>query len=233
MKIAIVDDELFWRESVLKMTKSHYSDIEVDIDVFESGVHFLKAKKFYDIVIMDIEMPGIDGFDTIMEYRKEYGKVIAIILTTHMEISHKGYLVNAFRYVNKEKIKVELEEAFHASEHLLAVNNAVLLNVVGLKPIRVVVKDILFIETRKRNVIVHTEEKEYECSNSISSLEKSLSDCGFYRSHKSFLVNLDRIKNFDKKNIYFSNNQIAFLSTHKYAEFKMKYSERLVKIASM
>ena len=74
MKIAIVDDELFWRESVLKMTKSHYSDIEVDIDVFESGVHFLKAKKFYDIVIMDIEMPGIDGFDTIMEYRKEYGK---------------------------------------------------------------------------------------------------------------------------------------------------------------
>ncbi len=233
MKIAIIDDEAFWRECAVKNVKSYYSDIPVDIDVYNSGTDFLKKEKIYDIVLMDIEMPEKDGFDTIAEYRLVHDNCVAIILTTHTELSNKGYLVNAFRYIDKTNMKEELEEALSSAGRVLEINNTISLNAVKLGEIKLVVKDILFIETEKRNVLVHTNDNEYECSNSISELEEQLEKYGFYRSHRSFLVNLDKVKKFDRKWIYFAGNKKVFLSSRKYTEMKSKYVERKISIASM
>lgn len=233
MKIAIVDDEKFWRDRASKMVQEHFRGHELEIDEYESGVKFLKDVKYYDIVIMDIEMPGLNGFQTIAEYRKDFVKTVVMILTTHMEISNIGYLVNAFRYINKENIVEELTEALQSVTRIMEVYDTVSLNVVGLGGILVMIRDILFVETKKRNIVVYTENNEFECSNSLTSIENQLELSGFYRSHKSYLVNLDRIKKFDKQNIYFSGNRIAFLSAHKYAELKERYMARLIHVASM
>lgn len=52
---------------------------------------------------MDIDMPEMDGFDTIVNYKAEYSESIIIILTTHLDCARKGYLVDAFRYLDKTK----------------------------------------------------------------------------------------------------------------------------------
>lgn len=233
MRIAIVDDEKVWREIAINNVEEYYKDTSINIDVYNSGKDFLEKEEIYDIVLMDIEMPEKDGFKTISEYKIINDNCVAIILTTHTELSNKGYLVNAFRYIDKTNMKEELNEALSSADKVLKSNNTISLYAVKLGNIKIVIKDILFIETTKRNTLVHTSENEYECSNAISDLEEELTKYGFYRSHRSFLVNLDKIKKFDRKSIYFVGDKKAFLSTRKYADMKSKYVERKVSIASM
>ena len=68
------------------------------------------------------------------------------------------------------------------------------LNVVNFGKIKILIKDILYIETYKRNVIVHTKKDDYECRDNIGKLEERLMPEGFYRTHKCYIVNHDEIK---------------------------------------
>ena len=233
MRIAIIDDEKEWRECAVSNVKAYYMDITVEIDTYSSGKDFLEKEEIYDIVLVDIEMPEKDGFETISDYRVINDNCVAIILTTHTELSNKGYLVNAFRYIDKTNMEVELKEALKSAGKVLESNNIITLNAIKLGEIKLVIKDILFIETTKRNILVHTNNDEYECYGNISDFENELNKYGFYRSHRSFLVNLDKVKKFDRKCIYFAGDKKAFLSSRKYTDMKSKYVERKISIASM
>lgn len=231
MKLAIVDDSKFWRDLACDTVKAFYENTPVDIELFDSGEAFLECHKPYDIILMDIEMPNKNGFETIAEYRLFKSDCIAIILTTHTEFANKGYFVDAFRYIDKTNMNSELEEALTSAAKVLACNNTISVNVIGLGSLKLVVKNILFIKTYKRNVIVHTVDNKYECSNNIAELESLLEKYGFYRSHRSCLVNLDKVTTFNKRDIFFANNETAYLSSRKYSEMKRKYLERLRSIA--
>lgn len=231
MKLAIVDDSKFWRDLACDTVKAFYENTPVDIELFDSGESFLECHKPYDIILMDIEMPNKNGFETIAEYRLFKSDCIAIILTTHTEFANKGYFVDAFRYIDKTNMNSELEEALTSAAKVLACNDTISVNVIGLGSLKLVVKNILFIKTYKRNVIVHTVDNKYECSNNIAELESLLEKYGFYRSHRSCLVNLDKVTTFNKRDIFFANNETAYLSSRKYPEMKRKYLERLRSIA--
>lgn len=130
MKIAIVDDEVKWRNQALDVVKV-YTDETDQIDIFESGVEFIKRNEEYDIVLMDVDMPEMDGFETIIDYKAEYSEGIIIILTTHLDYARKGYLVDAFRYVDKTKMKEELKEAFDKVREINRKNSFSLTGVSG------------------------------------------------------------------------------------------------------
>ena len=58
MNIAIVDDESCWREVAQKVINNYTGDKD-RIEMFSSGMEFLKKDKYYDVVIMDVEMPDL------------------------------------------------------------------------------------------------------------------------------------------------------------------------------
>ena len=99
MKIAIVDDERIWLEKIHNYVKQYFAKMEVLVKSFSSGEGFLNSRDDYQIVFMDIEMPGQDGFSVLQEYRKNHDVSLFIILTTHIEMSRQGYKVEAFRYM--------------------------------------------------------------------------------------------------------------------------------------
>lgn len=232
MKIAIVDDDKHWREYAYDTVKSYYKNSSAQIDLYESGKQFIEKQGDYDIVLMDIEMPEKDGFETIAEYKLLKDDCIAIILTTHTELTNKGYFVNAFRYIDKTNMKVELEEALVSADKVLASNDSITINAIGLGPLTLVIKNILFIKTYKRNILIYTTDNEYECSDNIATLEIQLEKYGFFRSHRSCLINLDKVKNFDRREIFFANDKIAYLSSRKYTEMKHRYLTRKISIAN-
>lgn len=226
MNIAIIDDEKVWRDKAHKLIESHYKKIEMQIYEFESGEDFLAEKKNYDLIFIDIEMPGLDGLDTLQEYRLFTSEGIAVILTTHMEIVQKGYFVDAFRYVNKGKMVEELEEALTSADIRMKTNEILTFHQVGFGEVNLRIRDILYIETEKRNIKVHTNNGEYTCSGTIAEYEKILEPISFFRCHKSYIVNLDMIKKMDEKNVYFANGKSAYISERKYVETKRQYMKR-------
>lgn len=132
MNIAIVDDETHWRNIVKAEVEKIYNSKEICIDIFRDGITYLKSEKKYEVSFIDIEMPDMDGFQVIECAKEANNDGIYIILTTHTEMSRKGYLVNAFRYIDKSNMSKEIVEAINAAEVLLRRNDNIEINIVGV-----------------------------------------------------------------------------------------------------
>lgn len=232
MKIAIVDDEVKWRNLTLEVVKGYVEKAD-EIDTFESGVEFIKRNGEYNVVLMDVEMPEMDGFETIINYKAEYSESIIIILTTHLDCARKGYLVDAFRYVDKTKMKEELKEAFEKVRAINRKNRFSLTGTNGNDTKNILIKDILYIETNGRGSIINTIDRDYECSEKINDLETKLEEYGFFKCHKSFLINLNCVEHLDKEFAYFVKGKKAYISVRKYTETKKRYIAAKKKFASM
>lgn len=226
MNIAIIDDEKLWRNMAHKLVQNHYAGVDINIEEFESGDSFLERKGNFDFVLVDIEMPGKDGFETIKEYKGIKQEFITIIFTTHMEISNKGYFVDAFRYINKDNMEAELKEVLTSADVRLETNKTLSFNELGKGNINIRICDIFYIETEARKLIVHTFNGELKCSGKISQYEEELENVGFFRSHKCYLVNMDKVKRFSSSEAEFTDGTTAYVSSRRYAEMKRKYLER-------
>lgn len=231
MRVAIVDDQEKWRVCVEELIKKYYGQDVPQIDHYDCGESFCDQKE-YDVVFLDIEMREMDGFETARRYKQNNSEALILFLTTHVELSRRGYMVNAFRYIDKACIVDELEEALSAIDELPNKDRVIAFHVVNMAEIHIRVKDILFIETDKRNIIVHTMERDYTSNRGMDEVETELQDCGFFRCHKSYLVNLERVRKIDRINAYFANGTKAMISTRKYSEMKEKFFEYNSKIAN-
>lgn len=232
IKITIIDDEKYWREKIKRTLYEYCNGDTIETDIYESGVEYLKTYKSYDIIFVDIEMPDLDGFDTILSARKFNPEGIFIILTTHTEMSRKGYLVNAFRYLDKVHLKEEMPEALDSAKVLLRKYMKISVNIISEGIQELVLKDIVYIETSRHCVIIHTKSGTKRCGNSISEIEDMLLKECFYRCHRSFIVNLDEIKELGKNMLIMSNGETVDVSRRKYSDFRLIYMKRKFETAN-
>lgn len=224
MKIAIVDDEKQWIELAKKQVMDYWKQ-DVDIFTYYSGKMFLDAKEEFDFILMDIEMPEMDGFDTIKEYRKWSNRGLVLILTTHTEMSRKGYQVDAFRYIDKLQMQEELQEAFSSAQLRLKGEKRVLLPIKNVGEIEIPLKKIIYFEVELRVVKLHTDTEVYTCMEQISKLEKRLKQDGFFMPHRSCLLNFHWVQSFTNNEIIMKNGDELSLSRRKYKEWKTTYLE--------
>jgi DNA-binding LytR/AlgR family response regulator len=83
-------------------------------------------------------------------------------------------------------------------------------------------EEILFVEADGKTCIVHKFKTTLDIQISINEVEEILSKFGFYRCHKSFLVNMDKVNQWCDKalEVFFENGEKALVSKDKKAEFK-------------
>lgn len=225
MRIAIVDDDINWRHCVKEEILKYDTYKEMEIDLFASGTQYLESKRHYDISFVDIEMPGVDGFETISKARTNDNDGIYVILTTHTEMSRKGYLVNAFRYIDKAHLD-ELKEAIDSAGAVLGRNEKILVNIIGDGPREIVLKNIIYIETEKHYILIHTKQGTLKSSNNMRDIEEMLQDKWFCRCHNVFIVNLDEISHIEGRIAYLSNGDDIDVSHRKMSQFKKLYISR-------
>lgn len=222
MKLAIVDDEVYWRDIVLKEIQK-YSGDEFCIEVFSSGIDFLESEQAFDIVFVDVEMPEKDGFQVLKEYRQKYSESICIILTTHVELSRKGYQVDAFRYIDKECLE-EIKEAMDSALLRLQMYQNITLNIISMNEKQIRCCDILYFEVYGHNVLLHKKDgEELKCNESLAKLSERLQEYGFIQPHRSYLVNMTHIKKIEPKAIFLMTNEEIPLSRRKYQELRMVF----------
>lgn len=229
MRIAIIDDESHWREKIENYVNSYFSDLakdELEVDIYEDGKNYLESSICYDLSLVDIELPGMDGFQIIQKAKVYNDEGIFIVLTTHTELSRKGYLVNAFRYVDKINMEEELQEALGSAAQLLGRNEKITVNVVGEGNRELVLKNIIYIKSETHCSLIYTKQGVKRCSNPLKEVEKALPEDWFYRCHHSFIINLDEIKKVDNRIIYMSNGDDLDVSIRKISEFKQMYLKR-------
>lgn len=215
MKIAICDDEEHYISKIKElMTKCYIDSKKIDFYEFKNGEDFLLAyeSKKYDIIVLDIEMDGLNGIDVAKEIRKSDSTVIIAFLTSHQEFAVDGYEINAFRYLLKgqpdEMYIRQLTSIFkeYNQTHItfpIQIKSAIY---------NISVSDIQYFEVFKRMIVVHSATDNYKFYGKISDVENDKRLIGFVKPHKSYYVNLAFIDHIEADVIIMSNGEKVLLS---------------------
>ncbi|NLO10636.1 MAG: response regulator transcription factor [Clostridiales bacterium] len=225
MKIALVDDEVLYLKKLKEQVCSALNKLGIDYDIhsFHSGKEFLDSDKSFDLIYLDIEMPIIDGINTAKLYRERHNKGLIIFLTNHMEMIQSGYLVNAFRFIEKNGRDDKFNEALQSAIVTISDRKKELITTIDGADIVLEHEDILYIEAADRGIKVVTIYDIFFSKEKISDMRRKLGGSCFYQSHRAFIVNLNHILRYDKRDIYLKGGHCALLSVKKTNEFKEVY----------
>ncbi|MEK5234446.1 LytTR family DNA-binding domain-containing protein [Paenibacillus sp. FSL L8-0470] len=205
MRAIIVEDEVLARSELAFLIGAH-SDIVITAE-FEDGLDalkFLQAEEV-DVIFLDINIPSIDGVLLAQNISRFSVKPYIVFITAYKEHAADAFEIEAFDYILKpyseSRMKAmlnKLEAAFAArsrprEEGHLAVSNKV--NLWKNEKIIVVDADeIYYASAQEKTTSVMTKGEEYSMALSISEFHSRLPQDSFFRCHRSYLVNLSKIK---------------------------------------
>lgn len=183
-----------------------------------------------DIALLDIDFAGAEynGMDIARKLRSLRSDAVIIFVTNFIEYAPEGYEVQAFRYILKRDMEVDLKAILPLA--LKQLNQETLPIHVNGEIIKVPLDDILYLEVKQHNVTVVTRKmavdrkpKEYNFYASLSDLEERLEPLGFLRIHKSYLVNMKHLKKFQCREATLDNGMTLRVGEKSYAENKQKF----------
>lgn len=220
MIIGICDDELIIREELVRLCQ-RFKDTHLtnfDLICFSSGEEIINYENTIDILFLDIQMSGMNGLQTAHRLREKDDSMIIIFLTGHNSFMQAGYHVKAFRYLLKPVNKVELLDSLSAAIHEIKKNSKIIIGADG-ETILIKLKDIVYIEYSNRYSVVRTKNTYFETLITLNEWENTLDTGDFCRVHKSYIVNLEFVKEIGKE-IVLDNEERVELSVRKVAQVK-------------
>lgn len=225
MRIGICDDEKDIRELLGRKLRVLYPTAELSF--YSSGEELLSGE-LPEILLLDIQMPGINGMDTARELRKRNSKIVLIFVTAIKEYVFEAFDVEALHYLIKPVTDVKLKEVmdkavlhFNNSMQYQETESRSLLIMVKGMHIKVNIDDIIYAEVFNRKVIIHKMNEEIEYYGKMTDLEK-LAGEDFFRPHRAYLVNLKYVEKYDASNIYLTKGSVL-MSKQKFPEFVKRY----------
>lgn len=200
LKIAICDDEKYYRDGIYKFLTEYVTarNLQCIIDRFKSGKAFLaqcdNAVK-YDIVFMDINMEEMDGIETAKQIRSFHAHTYIVLVTAFIDYVLEGYKVDAVRYIMKDNLEASVPECMDTILEKMQLQQCTFTFLQGEKTLYT--DNLIYMESRKHKVIFFYMESSivtYELYDTLNHVAEQLSEYGFLRIHKSYLVNMKHIK---------------------------------------
>lgn len=228
INIAICDDEKVQVELlekyVINWAKKNGIRIEVELFFNAESFEFLwSMDKKFNILLLDIEMPGKDGIQLAKRIRKEDNLLNIIFITGISDYISEGYDVEAINYLIKPIKEDKLYECLsRAIEKIPIEEKTILIDVEG-ETIRLIEMDILYIESFSHSVEIHTLKDTYRVRKNISTMENELNQNSFIRCHRSYIVNLKHIKRIGKTDIILDNDDLIPVSRRQYSNTNIEF----------
>ncbi|MGN7764012.1 LytR/AlgR family response regulator transcription factor [Paenibacillus sp. 22594] len=205
MRAIIVEDEVLARQELAFLIGAH-SNIRIAAE-FEDGLDALKylQTEEVDVLFLDINIPSIDGVLLAQNISRFSVKPYIVFITAYKEHAAEAFEIEAFDYILKPysemRIKAmlsKLEGAFAARGHQAGEEHVKVSDKVNLwkneKIIVVDADDIYYASAQEKTTSVITKGEEYSMALSISEFHSRLPQDRFFRCHRSYVVNLSKIK---------------------------------------
>jgi len=253
VSIAIVDDN----PVVNKKTKEAlngvlelevFNKIDFDVDVYEAGQYLLESKKAYDLIVMDYEMPQINGIEVATMLNEKGVSSRILFLSGYDEIIKplqqatsikltagfifKSAPVQEFQHEVERVIKEILDVHFIKIKHyeeLLDIDNNKFTKVFYETVIDA--KTIVTIEINQKIIYVYTEDEEFLTNISLKDWLLELPGGDFSYANKSCLVNLRYVCSYSSKKINLSTKDILELGRYSKDKFEKSYKNYVMREA--
>lgn len=232
-KVAFCDDDLSMLKELQVLLDGYRANQnrEIEYTAFRDPLELLAAIERgirFDVLLLDVLMPGENGIDTAAEVRRYDSNVKIIFLTSSSEFAVQSYAVNAFFYQLKP---VHAESFFRVMDAVLDecekehTNSLILRCKSGIT--RIELKTLEYCEVIHRTLFFHLASgKVLESIGSLDELCDQLKPYGnFLRPHRSYLVNLDYVQNLSARAITMSCLTEIPIPRGKYNEIKNTFLE--------
>lgn len=223
IKAIIVDDEVKSQKLLRNLINNYCPEIEIiDLaDSVEAGVKSVKNKK-PDLIFLDIEMPDGTGFDLLEKIGNMQPEVIFTTAYDQYAIQaiHLSVLAYLLKPINVDELKAavgkvndkineqaEKQTVNQSLQVLLENSNALAKNKkIGLSTQSginfVLIKDIIMCKAEGNYSVIYLADKQHQeiVSRTLKEFEDMLTEFNFFRVHRTYLINLDHIKEYNRTN---------------------------------
>lgn len=214
----IVDDEMPARQELIYILRG----IE-GVEVIGEASHGMEALRLIEelkphIVFLDIQMPQMSGIEVARRllYKNENTPIV-IFVTAYDQFALEAFEVNAIDYllkpIREERLEKSLKKIISTEREkpskdkldklieYIQLNNKKAPQRISVyhqdRLIPIETKDIIYITTEDRNTIIHSRKGKFETNHTLNELMENLDSTVFFRSHKSYIVNLNYIESIE------------------------------------
>ena len=235
IEIAVCDDDkAFLKEIDTILKKQNPFGGKYNLTFFQSGMALLKNTKIrFDLIFLDIQMPKLDGIKTAKFLREQGNNAVLVFLTAVSIPSTETSKVAPFRYLVKPLTQANLSEDL--SEIFVEVirRYQTLLIKCGERLHEIKISAILYLTINHKSVDIVTDSGRFTTKETMRELEQKLSPFGFVHSHKSYLINLNRVSALKRLSVTMESGEELPISQPKAVSFRksfIEYAERKVGI---
>lgn len=226
MKIAICDDDWHMQQTLRAFIDQTFQDLDLLVDGFTSGEALISAirkqSQPYELILLDIEMSGMNGIDTAKKVRQLLPDCYIVFITSHDEFALTGYEVAAFRYLIKPLQPQKLEEAISAVREELADQFTLHVEDREIEAL-VRAKDIFYIEAQDKRVCLVLKDQTFYDRKGLDVMADLLKNEDFYRVHRIYLINMRYVAFIDKSMVQMVNGDKIPLSRLRKKQFKTAF----------
>lgn len=221
MRIAVCEDNdivaAFMEDYIASMDAEN-----IEYEIFTSGddlIHYMEQENVtFNILFMDIEMPGRNGIETSAYIREKDKNALIIFITDHKEYVYEVFDVLPLRFlikpVTREALNLVMKKAF---EHF-NLTKQVFFFKQNKTQLQVAFDEIIYFEGNLRKVRLVTTGGEYDFYGKISEVVKKLDGNLFLQIHNSYIVNMDQIRKISESVVLLKSG-ITLPISKKYREY--------------
>ena len=206
----IVEDEIMARKSLEKLCEKIDSiQLVKSFSNAEDALSFLKENQI-ELILLDIEMPGMTGIELLDQ--------IPYLPQVKFTTSNKEYAYEAFEYevtdflkkpVTSQRFDKAIKKVVHVKDHRNAVALSSAANELYIKSdgkyIRLAYDDIYYFENVGDYIKVLTSHGNYIIHGALKAIDQKIMNPRFLKIHRSYIVNMDKIKDIQDNNLIINN----------------------------
>jgi len=217
--IAIVEDETEYANEIQDFLQKYQeeNDVRFKISVYRDGAEIVENyEAIYDLILLDIEMPKLNGMEAAEKIREKDEEVVLMFITNVATYAIRGYEVGALDFVMKPvnyytfsmKITRALKRVKQKEQHSILIN---LLD--GVK--RLEIQQIYYIEVQNRMLHYYTTEGEYVVRGTMQSVEQALAPYSFVKCNHWYMVNLRHVREVRKNTVVVGKTELEISRRNK------------------
>lgn len=231
-RIAITDDnpaDIKYIHSVLERWADARS-LSVHIDSYPSAEAFLfqyEENPACDIILLDIEMPGMDGVTMAKRLREKNSTAVIVFITGYSDYIAEGYDVSALHYLMKPVDPDRFMEVLDRAVERLCREEKYLTVKTTNEIVRIPMSSVLFLEAARNYVTIHAEGRgDFVVRHKLGDFESKL-DERFLRVGRSYIVNLTKLYRITRSEVLFPDGTVLPLPRGAYDTLNRAIIDRL------
>ena len=228
MRIAVCDDEAIFREQLVGKLEKYFQSLDLIICTYASGEELLLHINDgqFDLVFLDIEMPGLGGMEIPRQIKGFLPNVKIIFATSHSEYAIDAFELSIFRYVPKNNLQAKLTAAVTDAAKLIELEAGQEYTIQTANRMeKIPYKDIFYMKRDGKNVSIVSRNGTSKVRKSLQVVFDELNTPEFIFIDRGYIVNIIQIMKISDGMAILKNGEQLPISRSHLHEVKQKINQ--------